>query len=126
MGSDCSIRDLRTLLFLSRQSLSCKYKTSARYFHRFSTLSKRLCSDGAEGVVQYRGHNIADFWQTAEFEDLVHLLVWGHWPSTLEKEVLKDELFKAAQIVPESVTTVIYAFPYVQSKTLSSGRTSIA
>ncbi len=93
------------------------YNTSAGYYYCLSTLTKRLCSDGAQGIVQYRGHNIADFWQTAEFEDLVHLLVWGHWPSTLEKEAMKDELFKAAQNVPESVKTVIYAFPYVLSNT---------
>ena len=95
------------------------YNTSASYYYYLSTLTKRVRSDGAQGIVQYRGHNVTDFWQTAEFEDLIYLLIWGHWPSPLEKEAIKDELFKAAQIVPESVKTVIYAFPYVLSNTQS-------
>ena len=78
-----------------------------------------MFSDGAQGIIQHRGYSITDFWQTAEFEDPLHLLVWGHWPSTLEKETIKDELFKAARIIPESVKTVIYAFPYVLSNTQS-------
>lgn len=70
-------------------------------------------SDGAQGIVQYRGQNIADFWQTAEFEDLLHLLVWGRWPSAAEKEALRNELIEAAKEVPGSVQTVICGFPYV-------------
>ena len=88
------------------------YDTSAGYYLYLSNLTEGKSSDGAQGIVQYRGHNITDFWQTAEFEDLVHLLVWGYWPSTLEKETIKDKLFQAAQIIPESVKTVIHAFPY--------------
>ncbi|KAL8832153.1 MAG: hypothetical protein Q9191_000426 [Dirinaria sp. TL-2023a] len=67
--------------------------------------------DGAQGIVQYRGQNIADFWQTAGFEDLVHFLVWDRWPSAVEKEALRSELVKAAQEVPESVKRVIRGFP---------------
>lgn len=82
-----------------------------RYLVRFELIYGY--SDGAQGIVQYRGQNIADFWQTAEFEDLVHFLVWGRWPSAIEKEALRSELVKAAQDVPESVKTVICGFPYV-------------
>ena len=82
-------------------------------------MTQRLCSDGAQGIVQYRGHNITDFWQTAEFEDLLHLIVWGHWPSTIDNEAIKDDLIKAERIVPESVKAVIYAFPYILSSTQS-------
>lgn len=108
---------------VSESAITFMYdNTSANYCYQLSTLTtltNRLCSDGAQGIVQYRGHNITEFWQTAEFEDLLHLLVWGHWPSTLEKEAVKDELFKAAQIVPNSVKAVIYAFPFVLSNTRS-------
>ena len=82
-------------------------------------MTNRVCSDGAQGIVQYRGHNIADFWQTAEFEDLLHLSAWGHWPSTVEKKAVTDELFKAVQIVPDRVKAVIYAFPFVLSNAQS-------
>ena len=68
-------------------------------------------SDGAEGIVQYRGHNLAEFWQTAQFEDLTYLLIWGRWPSTLEKEALRKELVAAAQEIPDSVSKVIQSFP---------------
>ena len=68
-------------------------------------------SDGAQGIVQFRGHNIADFWETAEFEDLAHLLVYGQWPAPAEKEALRIELVKAANKVPESVIRVIQGFP---------------
>lgn len=67
--------------------------------------------------MQYRGHNLADFWNVAEFEDITYLLVWGHWPSADEKEALRKELAGAAQNVPESVVNVIQAFPCVQLRT---------
>ena len=68
-------------------------------------------SDGAQGIVQFRGHNIADFWETAEFEELAHLLIYGQWPAPAEKEALRSELVNAAQKVPESVVRVIQGFP---------------
>ena len=67
-------------------------------------------SDGRQGLVQYRGHNLADFWKTADFEDLSHLLIWGHWPSAAEKEALRKELVTAAQKIPDSVSKVIQPF----------------
>ena len=68
-------------------------------------------SDGSQGIVQYRGHNLAEFWKTAEFEDLSYLLVWGHWPSSAEKEAFRKELAAAAQKIPDSVSKVIESFP---------------
>ncbi|MCJ1282613.1 hypothetical protein MMC26_001938 [Xylographa opegraphella] len=67
--------------------------------------------DGSMGIMQFWGHNIADFWETADFEDTTHLLLWGRWPTASEKEVLRMGLIKAAQDVPGSVIRVIQAFP---------------
>ena len=65
------------------------------------------------GIMQYRGHNIADFWETADFEDTTHLLIWERWPTGVEKEALRKDLVRAAQNIPDSVVRVVQAFPYV-------------
>ena len=77
-------------------------------------------SDGAQGIVQYRGHNLAEFWQTAEFEDLAHLLIWGRLPSAAEKEAFRKELVVGAQNIPDSVSKVIQSFPYVLPRSILS------
>ena len=65
------------------------------------------------GIMQYRGHNIADFWETADFEDTTHLLVWERWPTAAERETLRKNLVRAAQDIPESAVRVMQAFPCV-------------
>ncbi|MCJ1385545.1 hypothetical protein MMC17_008668 [Xylographa soralifera] len=73
--------------------------------------SKLTFLDGSMGIIQFRGHNIADFWETADFEDTTHLLIWERWPNTAEKEALRKDLIRAAQNVPDSVVRVVQAFP---------------
>ena len=65
------------------------------------------------GIMQFRGHNIADFWKTADFEDMTHLLIWGSWPTAAEKEALRKKLIRAALDIPDSVVKVVQAFPCV-------------
>ena len=71
------------------------YVYNVGYYYYYCISTESLFSDGAQGILQHQGYSITDFWQTVEFEDLLHLLVWGHWPSTLEKEAIKEALFKA-------------------------------
>ncbi|KAL9122902.1 MAG: hypothetical protein Q9187_000553 [Circinaria calcarea] len=67
--------------------------------------------DGTKGIVQYRGHRIEELFQTSEYEDLLHLFVWGNLPSSEEKANLRQNLAVATQNVPPSVIETIRSFP---------------
>ena len=66
--------------------------------------------DGMKGQLLFRGHSIGQLWD-CDFEELVHLMVWGKLPSPEEKESLRSKLAIAMLRVPEEVTRVIQAFP---------------
>ncbi len=66
--------------------------------------------DGDEGVLRYRGHDIADLAQSNDFTAVIYLLLYGKLPNLEQhkKFFLKiQELSK----VPEQVVNVIKAFP---------------
>jgi citrate synthase len=48
--------------------------------------------EGAVGRLTYRGYDIDDLAPNATFEEIVHLLLYGHLPNRLELEMLKREL----------------------------------
>ena len=63
--------------------------------------------------MQYRGHNVAELWDTAEFEDLAYLLIWGDWPTSEQREDFRKNLYEAMKDIPNSVIQTIRSFPYV-------------
>ena len=73
--------------------------------------------------MQYRGHNVAEFWDTADFEDVAYLLTWGDWPTSEQRETFRKDIYKAMKEVPSSVIQVIRSFPYVLTK--SSAQSNI-
>ncbi|WP_143689369.1 citrate synthase [Wolbachia endosymbiont of Nilaparvata lugens] len=66
--------------------------------------------DGDEGVLKYRGHDIADLAENNSFTAVIYLLLYGELPSS---EQHKKFLFKIQELskVSEQVTNVIKAFP---------------
>ena len=62
---------------VSESAITYMYVYNVGYCYYLFISTESLFSDGAQGIVQHRGYSITDFWQTAEFEDLLHLLVWG-------------------------------------------------
>ncbi|KAJ8120634.1 hypothetical protein ONZ43_g2707 [Nemania bipapillata] len=66
--------------------------------------------DGHRGIIRYRDFNIEQLFHNYVYEDVMHLLLWGHLPSEAEKDHVRAGISYAMN-PPESVTKVISAFP---------------
>lgn len=66
--------------------------------------------EGTAGRLIYRGYNIHDLARTTSFEEVAHLLWFGHLPTTTELANLKAQL-AAQRTLPEAVVQVIHALP---------------
>ncbi|KAI0435003.1 citrate synthase [Xylaria sp. FL1042] len=66
--------------------------------------------DGHRGIIRFRDLNIQQLFHDYVYEDVMHLLVWGHLPSQAEKDHVRAGMAHAMN-PPESVTKVISAFP---------------
>ncbi|EGP90157.1 citrate synthase [Zymoseptoria tritici IPO323] len=66
--------------------------------------------DGQRAYIQYRDHSIEHLFDNNDYEEVVHLLIWGHLPSTQEKTKLR-KAFAAAATPPRPVVEVVQAFP---------------
>ncbi len=58
--------------------------------------------DGIKGELQYRGFGIEDLARYCTFEEVVHLLLWGHLPAAAELAAL-DARLRAARPVPAEI-----------------------
>ncbi len=54
--------------------------------------------DGEKGILRYRGYPIEQLAGSASFTNVAHLLIWGYFPSSDEKEVYSKSLSKHANI----------------------------
>jgi 2-methylcitrate synthase len=70
-----------------------------------------LCSVGLSGNdLAYRGYDILDFSEKSEFEEVAHLLIYGHWPDSTELLHYKQKL-RALRELPMVVKTILEAIP---------------
>ncbi len=70
-----------------------------------------LCTVGRNGNdLHYRGYDILDFADTAEFEEIAHLLVHGRLPNEAELRAYKAKL-KSLRGLPASVKSALEALP---------------
>src|SRR5690606_2220913 len=70
-----------------------------------------LCTVGRSGNdLHYRGYDILDFAQKAEFEEIAHLLVHGKLPNKAELAAYKRKL-KALRGLPEAVQAALECLP---------------
>ncbi len=70
-----------------------------------------LCTVGRNGNdLHYRGYDILDFADTAEFEEIAHLLVHGRLPNEAELRAYKSKL-KSLRGLPASVKSALEALP---------------
>ena len=70
-----------------------------------------LCTVGRNGNdLRYRGYDILDFADTAEFEEIAHLLVHGRLPNEAELRAYKAKL-KSLRGLPASVKSALEALP---------------
>ncbi|QSB45805.1 2-methylcitrate synthase [Altererythrobacter sp. FM1] len=70
-----------------------------------------LCTVGRTGNdLHYRGYDILDFAETAEFEEIAHLLVHGELPTAAQLAAYKSKL-KGFRGLPQSVKESLEAIP---------------
>lgn len=70
-----------------------------------------LCTVGRSGNdLHYRGYDILDFAETAEFEEIAHLLIHGKLPNQAELAAYKDKL-RRLRSLPLQVQTVLESLP---------------
>ncbi|KAI1811777.1 citrate synthase [Poronia punctata] len=72
--------------------------------------SKITFIDGYRGIIQYRGFDINQLFHNYVYEDIMHLLVWGHLPTQAEKDHVRAGMAYAMN-PPKIVVDVISAFP---------------
>ena len=70
-----------------------------------------VCTVGRTGNdLHYRGYDILDFAETAEFEEIAHLLVHGTLPGVEQLQAYKAKL-KALRGLPQAVKQALEAIP---------------
>jgi 2-methylcitrate synthase len=70
-----------------------------------------LCTVGRSGNdLHYRGYNILDFADRAEFEEIAHLLIHGSLPNNTELTAYKSKL-RAMRKLPDPVVKMLEAIP---------------
>jgi 2-methylcitrate synthase len=70
-----------------------------------------LCTVGRQGNdLHYRGYDILDFAETAQFEEVAYLLVHGKLPNTAELAAYKQKL-KALRGLPAAVQDILECIP---------------
>ena len=70
-----------------------------------------LCTVGRSGNdLHYRGYDILDFAETAEFEEIAHLLIHGKLPNQAELAAYKDKLRRLRNL-PLQVRSVLECLP---------------
>jgi 2-methylcitrate synthase len=70
-----------------------------------------ICTVGRTGNdLHYRGYDILDFAEQAEFEEIAHLLIHGHLPNKAELAAYKAKL-KTMRGLPEPVKLAMEALP---------------
>ena len=72
-----------------------------------SVAETSICSiDPDEGVLMYRGYDIAGLAEHASYEEVAYLLLEGDLPSGDELDAFKEQLAGAREL-PRAVTTII-------------------
>ncbi len=66
--------------------------------------------DGQAGRLIYRGYDIHDLAHTTTFEEIAHLLWFGHLPTRTELDALRVRLMEQRRL-PEAVVTMLRALP---------------
>jgi len=70
-----------------------------------------VCTVGHTGNdLHYRGYNILDFSDKAEFEEVAYLLIHGDWPNSTQLQAYKDKL-KTLRDLPDTLKTMLEIIP---------------
>jgi citrate synthase len=66
--------------------------------------------DGELGILRYRGYPIEEIAANASFEEVCHLLIWGHLPNPRELETLRHKLTYHS-LIHEAMKKLFEDFP---------------
>lgn len=66
--------------------------------------------DSDRGILLLRGYALEQLWD-AQYEDMLHLMVWGKYPTASQSESLRLALATLMREVPQGVFDVIQRFP---------------
>lgn len=80
--------------------------------------------EGEIGRLIYRGYNIHNLARTTIFEEIVHLLWFGHLPNKRELEQLQER-FAAERTIPENVMVTLRALP-ASTEPMDALRTAVS
>lgn len=80
------------------------------YGNTGSCISAITFIDGEKGILRYRGYPIEQLAEKSTFEEVMHLLVYGHLPSADELKEFEAKL-SAQAVVHEDIKKLIEAFP---------------
>ena len=80
--------------------------------------------DGVAGRLTYRGYNIHDLAQTTTFEEVAHLLWFGHLPNR-KKLARLSARFAAERTIPDNVMQTIRALP-ASTEPMDALRTAVS
>ncbi|OJJ32489.1 hypothetical protein ASPWEDRAFT_118271 [Aspergillus wentii DTO 134E9] len=63
-------------------------------------------SDHERGILLFRGYTLEELWDS-DFEDMLHLLVWGTYPTAPQRKEVSRRLAGHMQDIPENVSKAI-------------------
>ncbi|GKZ42587.1 hypothetical protein AbraIFM66951_002278 [Aspergillus brasiliensis] len=67
-------------------------------------------SDHERNLLLFRGYSVEQLWES-DFEDVLHLLVWGSYPTVPQRNELSHKLTEAMLAVPDDVQRTIQSLP---------------
>lgn len=62
-------------------------------------------------MLLYRGYSLQQLWES-DFEEMLHLMVWEKYPTSLQKEALRHSLALHMSNIPDCVVKAIESIPY--------------
>ncbi|PYH69137.1 putative citrate synthase [Aspergillus vadensis CBS 113365] len=71
-------------------------------------------SDHERSLLLFRGYSLEQLWES-DFEDVLHLLVWGSYPTVPQRNNLSHELTGAMLAVSDDVQRTIWSLPGASS-----------
>jgi citrate synthase len=80
------------------------------YKNTGATTSKITFLDGEEGILRYRGYEIADLAEKSNFTEVAYLLLYGELPNTAQLAAFNQKL-KDHSDIPSEVASILKALP---------------
>jgi citrate synthase len=81
--------------------------------------------DGPNGILTYRGYNIRDFADSADFMAVTYLLWYGQWPTATERAQF-DQRVRGRRALPEQMHALLRLVPVKTANPMAVVRTAVS